>query len=251
MAAKKRTARNVETRGLEAILARLDEGMATDWPSFEAFIGAAEYHALRLLAFGDLDAWAVVLFQATGDLHPDPDYPYAANLRPFLYRSSGKQGAGLDLPLPLSIESTGRGKAARLVAVGPRGSLTITAELLEEHDVRVGATTGYYGEAASPEVVTAIRAYLAAHPDALWPPPDVVRRHLGIGGLPLLLETSAFEHVVPPKPRPRLPAMRPFAMLPSTSTTYRSLAEALAHRDATRFVAGTSNLDWRRWAVSG
>jgi hypothetical protein len=75
----------------------------------------------------------------------------------------------------------------------------------------------------------------------------LARKALRIPDATVVVATDAFEHVSGPvsgvSPKDR--------RLPSATHTYRSLAEAIVHRDPDRFRPGKSNVDWRSQVACG
>ena len=129
---------------------------------------------------------------------------------------------------------------------GPAGVLTFDRSLVDRHDLRPGRVCNVDRASESPADVLLLRAYLAAHPGSLFGSIADAASALGGGEGDVLLSSDAFEHVIsPPEDDERLAA---YAKRPSESEVYRSLADAIASRDAARFRPGASNLDWRIWA---
>ncbi len=230
----------------DAILAKLDEIAAHgNWPSFDGPLGVFEYHAMRMVAVrergGDED-WGVAFECVFGDfLDPAGDNPRAANVSTFLIVPSDPYGVRRSRGLPLSVDGD--------LVTGPAGVTRCDADAARRLDLRPGMLCGGCDGAAEDwSAILAIRAYLAEHPGALWSH-DVA----ALFGSPcdVVVASEAFAHVIgdryPDTDAP--PEIRQIAIAPSASTTFRTLAEALATGDASRFVPGESNLDWRRWAT--
>ncbi len=79
--------------------------------------------------------------------------------------------------------------------------------------------------------IAALRKDLARHPEAYWPPPPAVLARLHLReDAEVLVDATAFAHA---------------SRTPSRSPAYRSLADALAHRDPARFTPGKSNVSPR------
>lgn len=106
------------------------------------------------------------------------------------------------------------------------------------------------GLTESPADVLLVRAYLAAHPGSLSPALSDTVAALSGKLEDIFLVTDAFEHVLGPAGEGEPPPLDRFAVLPSESPTYRSLARALAADDPSLFVPGPSNLDHRLWATT-
>jgi hypothetical protein len=236
------------------ILAKLDD-IANHgvWPRFDGPLGTFEYHAMRLVAVtergGDQD-WGLAFECVYGDfLAEDEDNPYAANVSTFTIIPGDPYGTRTSRALPLSIHCEGERDPASLhidgiTVRGPAGDLRCTDDMIAAHDLRPGMLCGGCdGGATDSNLVLLIRAYLARFPGSLW---QDVTSSFG-GACDVVVVSEAFEHVlgahVPHVPK------GPFAIDPSASTTYRSLADALVAGDASLFVPGASNLDWRRWAT--
>ncbi len=223
------------------------------WPRFDGPLGTFEYHAMRLVAVtergGDGD-WGIAFECVYGDfLDEETDNPYAANISTFTIIPGDPYGTRTSRALPLSIRCDGERDPSSLhiegiTVCGPAGDLRCTDSMIAEYDLRPGMLCGGCdGGATDSNLILLIRAYLARFPGSLW---HDVTATFG-GACDVVLVSDAFEHVlgahVPNRPS------GPFAIDPSASTTYRSLADALVAGDASRFVPGESNLDWRQWAV--
>jgi hypothetical protein len=88
-------------------------------------------------------------------------------------------------------------------------------------------------------LVERVRAALAKNHRAFWNPAAKAAACLDLGARPqILVDSDAFAHVVGKQ------GGKP-ATLPSKSTTYRSIAEALVTRDAEVFEPGTPNTSWQ------
>jgi hypothetical protein len=128
-----------------------------------------------------------------------------------------------------------------VVVKGPKGTkpITLSAALVEAMDLRPGKSDAKVEDWTS---VLAIRARLVSNPDALWSDArTLARKVLDLPDAEVVVSTSAFEHVSGPASGEKGKAAR----IPGKSATYRSLAAALVHRDARRFVPGKPNNDWR------
>lgn len=239
---------------VEQILAKLDD-IATrgNWPRFDGPLGTFEYHAMRLVAVtergGDED-WGLAFECVYGDFHvEDEESAYAANVSTFVIIPAEPFGRRDSRPLPLSIRDDAERDPTSLsiegiTVSGPAGELRCTDAMIAEHDLRPGMLCGGCdGGAEDSNLILLIRAYLARYPGSLW---KDVTAAFG-GACDVVVVSDAFEHVVGANVV-NASNDGPFAIDPSASTTYRSLADALVSGDASRFVPGASNLDWRRWA---
>jgi hypothetical protein len=238
-----------------AVLAHLDAAALGDWPTFRG-ISSFEPHAMRLVvlrerATGD---WGLVFEQICGEIL-DPDLPIGIGVATKIHGPSVPPHA-VNVPhrrpvaLTASVHDLRSLALDGVVATGPRGPLRIDEAFLAAHDLRPGLVANIDGLTESPADVLLVRAYLAAHPGSLFPPlTDTVA---ALSGRPedVFLVTEAFEHVLGPAGEGEPPPLDRFAMLPSESPTYRSLARALAADDPTLFVPGPSNLDHRLWATT-
>jgi hypothetical protein len=174
------------------------------------------------------DGWLVVLERVTG---------YGPRTGILHYRfGGGTSGLVEDARRPLVLELSGD------AVKGPDGTVSLDgvdtkplAQLTEPPD--------YWGRLEARSGVAPVRAYFAAHPrsgltDTSFIPADHE----------VLVDTIAFEHADGPEPPPNH-GMRPWHVLPSASVAYRTLADAIARRDASAFDPGTPNTDWRRHAT--
>jgi hypothetical protein len=237
------------------ILAKLDE-MANRglWPRFDAPLGTFEYHAMRMVAVvergGDQD-WGVAFECVLGDFLDDEDCPsnYGATVSTYVIIPAEPFGRREARLLPLRVQSEREVSSLSIEGVtveGPAGDVACSDAMIAEYDLRPGMLCGGCdGGATDSNFVLLIRAYLARHPGSLW---GDVTPVFG-GACDVLVECDAFEHVLGTAVAARDAATAAYAINPSASPTYRSLADALASGDASRFVPGASNLDWRRWAT--
>lgn len=238
----------------EAILAKLD-AHAQDglWPRFQEPLGTFEYHALRLVAVlerGGNSDWGLAFECVHGDfLDPDGDFnAYAAQVSTYIITPHDPFGQRASRPLPLTLEGARDPLAATLAGItvhGPGGALACHAATVDALDLRPGHLCQWptapdgTASAEDPNFVMLVRAWLATHPGSLWSDP----KPWFDAPVDVLVVSDAFAHVAGPL------GSGAAARLPSESPTYRSLADALVHRDPTRFVPGPSNLDWREWAT--
>lgn len=131
-----------------------------------------------------------------------------------------------------------------MIARGPAGDLTLDESLFATFDLKPGWVTEAGGWMAR---TLAIRAYLAEHPGVFWPDPAEALEATGLPDGEVLLASTAFEHAS--GRRHDDGPVQKWHVLPSESATYRSLAEAVVARDASKFIPGESNLDWRLHAT--
>lgn len=238
-----------------AILDVLDRSAAHDWPDLWG-VTMTEYHALRLVAVRarDGDSWGVAFDALRGSL-VDEDVALGAGTWTSIYGSHVPIERHLVTPrraVPLHVPEDRDQQGSDLAGVeivGPAGVLRCDSGTAERLDLRPGRVCNLDRSSESPLDVLLIRAYLAAFPGSLWPPIEESVAHLGIDGADVVVSCDAFHHVLGPSSPVDREDLRPLSVAPSASPTYRSLAAALASRDSSRFVPGTSNLDWRCWAV--
>jgi hypothetical protein len=243
---------------VEEILAKLDELAAHgNWPRFDSALGTFEYHAMRLVAVtergGDED-WGLAFECVYGDfLVPVDEHelsPYAANVSTYVIIPKDAYGRRDARGLPLSIRDDDARDGASLsidgiTIDGPAGALACTDAMIADYDLRPGMLCGgCEGGATDSNLILLIRAYLARYPGSLW---QDVSAAFG-AECDVVVVSDAFEHVVGVGD-PDAPNTGPFAVKPSASTTYQSLAEALVAGEPSRFVPGRSNLDWRLHAT--
>ncbi|MFO0745798.1 MAG: GNAT family N-acetyltransferase [Myxococcota bacterium] len=241
----------------ESILAKLD-GLAANglWPRFQEALGTFEYHAMRMLAVrerGGAGDWGLAFECVHGDfLDENGDFnAYAANISTYVYTPHDSFGHRHCRPLPLTLHGVRSPMSAHIEGVtirGPGGELVCHDAMCDALDLRPGRlcqtppdlTTPFMDGCEDPNFVILLRAWLAHFPGSLWG--DLTAAF--DGPVDVVVASDAFEHVVGPL------GQGDAARLPSQSATYRSLADALVHRDGRRFVPGPSNLDWRLWATS-
>jgi len=249
----------------QQILAKLDEvSQNGNWPAFDAGLGVLEYHAMRMIAVrergGDED-WGLAFECVLGDfLDPGSDNADAANVSTYLVIPSDLHGIREQRELELSIAGpdavvagpadSGTIDIDGITVVGPAGELRCDRSMIARHDLRPGMLCGGCdGGAVSSRAILLIRAYLAHHAGAFWRDVTPLFR----APCDVVVTSDAFEHVLGRRDLGTgddvEPSVRRIAIAPSESPTFRSLAEALASGDASRFVAGESNLDWRKWAT--
>lgn len=230
---------------VDAILRVLDgacSGQNGFWPWFSMGVdGRYEYFGLRLVVFRAKagDGWGIVLERLMGC---DPD---SFQVSRYAYGPGATSGADFDeiVFLESAFEIEGPEESVVFhgnIAKGPMGDLVLDESLFATHDLAPGRATEFGGWAAR---TLAVRAYLAENPRAFWPEPAEALSASGVPDGELFLTSDAFFHVSGPAPEGR--KTEPWSLLPSQSTTYRSLAEAIVSRVASRFVPGESNLDYR------
>jgi hypothetical protein len=239
----------------DAVLNHLDAMVHEDWLTFRG-ISAFEPHAMRLVvlrerATGD---WGLVFEQICGEIL-DPDLPVGIGVATKIHGPSVPAHA-VNVPFrrPVALTATDHDRRSLslegVVLTGPRGTLRIEQAFLAAHDLRPGFVANFDGLTESPADVLLVRAYLAAHPGSLFPALSDTVAALSGNLEDIFLVTDAFEHVLGPAGGGEPPPLDRFAILPSESPTYRSLARALAADDPTLFIPGPSNLDHRLWATA-
>ena len=212
----------------DVILKALDAAAAAaigerlPWPTLNPTAGHFEYHAMRLIAVRaeQGDDWGVLLEVAQGD-DLDPDARWPGCVQRYTYGSRVTAGGRyLDDARPLKVD---------------RSVAKVSEALARELDLRPGLSMT--GEVAVWGDVLAIRATLARNRALVFPDPVKAAAALKVKKPQLIAVSDAFEHVS----GTGVGADR----LPSTSVAWRSLAEAIAHRDPKRFMPGAPNTDWR------
>ena len=192
-------------------------GHRLPWPGFRSGAGHFEYHAMRMIAARarDGDDWGVMFEVVQGDAQ---GVRWPATIQQYLYGSRVATSGGSYL------------EDVRKLTV-PK--LDVDPAVARKLDLRRGRA------ASSNPFVLRVRAALARDRGVFWnrPAQAIVGLELGPRA-EILVATDAFAHVVGKQ------GGKP-AILPSKSPTYRSLATAIATRDASLFVPGKSNTDWR------
>lgn len=238
-----------------SILEVLDRSAEFDWPDFWGIV-LTEYHALRLLAVRSRtgDDWGLIFDSVRGSVIDDGvaltasvwSRVYGSRVEIGLHHLSNLRPIELVLPEDRDRDSL---HLEGIEIEGPAGKLLCKGAMIADLDLRPDRVCNLDRSSESPLDKLCIRAYLATFPGSLWPSVESSAALLGIEDAEIVAVSDAFEHVL----GPQIPADRgdlhPLALLPGASPTYRSLAEALAARDPARFNPGSSNLDWRRWAV--
>jgi hypothetical protein len=120
--------------------------------------------------------------------------------------------------------------------------------MVQALDLRPGKVCNFDRTSDNPADLLLLRAYLATFPGSLFGSlADSAATMMG-STADVLLVADAFEHVLCLPGSGEEPDDR-YAMRPSESPVFRSLAEAIAQQDPSLFQPGTSNLDWRTWAT--
>jgi hypothetical protein len=238
-----------------AILEHLDKASGWGWPDFTGD-ATTEYHALRMIAAREAegDGWGVAFESIRGSFIADVnEEPFAACIWTRVYGSKLSREAR-NAPPQRSLGLNAPRHEERLLRVegilveGPAGPLACKDAMIRELDLRPGLLNNVDRSSECPADVLLIRAYLARFPASLWHSPEDALEHLGLESPRVVVVCDAFAHVLGRRATPYgwAPLDR-ISVLPSTSDTYRSLADALETREASRFRSGTSNLDWRNW----
>ncbi len=241
MSAKTKTKKAVETVSLdEQILAVLDAAAgstnAAKWPKFVTGDGAtSEYFGLRLIAVRSKtkDDWGIVLERITGSFSGKKP----TRVERFLYGSKVKPGQGKETKISFVLDRVpGKGQSIPLeingaLVKGPAGDVMLSDALVKKHGIKAG----YSCEPAGDDGYNLrLATYLAVHPSAYWEPAKIT--DLKVPDAEIIVDTTAFEHTE------GAAATKKKATLPSKSATYKSLADALASRNAKKFAPGKSNL---------
>lgn len=226
----------------ESVIALLDGETQGEWPVFRSEEVRLAYHALRLIVFRKPkgDGYAIILETLLG-AEEGKLYLLRSIVSPDAVVLAEDRGDA-ELYLERRWNPTGEN-----VIVGPAGEVTVAAEDLEALEPK-RATVSVQEDML---YTLLVRAYLQAEPTAFWASEDVLRSRLAadfdLNGYEHFLEFIAFEHVVGTTWIAGDPGDIDAAWrkLPSESETYRSLAQAIVAGDASLFVPGKSNLDWR------
>jgi hypothetical protein len=221
------------------ILRVLDAAAAADtdervrWPTLRASAGHFEYHAMRVVAVRAAkgDDWGILIEVAQGDLL-DRKTRWPAVVQRYTYGSRVAPGGRyLTDSRPLAVKAS-RGMLREPVEI------SLDRALAERLDLRPGCSITQMVE-DWPSVL-AIRAALALARAAIFPDPATLLGPLKITKPVIVAVSDAFAHVDGPAL-----GVGPLAALPSTSLAYRTMAEAIVHRDPSRFDPGVPNTDWR------
>jgi hypothetical protein len=212
------------------VLAVLDRQSELAWPRFNE-ISEDEYFAMRLVVMCERGTgdWGLVFEQVCGLFIGDDGEPASLNVKGTIFGPSVPSYAHSVTPRRHCALSYDEGTSTLL---GPAGELIFDESLVAQLDLRprLVCNLDHIGHPHH----KLIRAYLARFPGSLFGPLDQTVRALSGTEDDVLFITDAFAHIEEDKP--------------SASATYRSLAEAIVSRDATKFLPGTPNLDWRLWA---
>ena len=222
------------------ILRLLDEASAGEWPVFRAVRSALTYHALRLLAFRvpGQERFAIVFDYLVGSTEDE------LCLLRTVVSNDGEvfswRSAELYLEEPWDPEEEN-------CLVGPTCEVELTAADLEQYAPPLAT------ESVRKEMLYTllVRRYLHEDPDAFWIDPQelvtALHSDFDLSGHELLLEAREFEHVVGTKWVEDSPSETEstWAVLPSQSPVYQSLARAIVASDASLFDPGVSNLHWK------
>jgi hypothetical protein len=207
-----------------AASAQLGERMP--WPALRATGGHFEYHAMRVITVREAkgDHWGVLIEVVQGDLL-DRKAEWPAVIQQYVYGSKVPASGGRYLvdARPLKVKVKKR---------------PLDAATIQKLDLRPGASIT--GSVEHWPDVLAIRAALREQPAALFPPPAKVLKVLKVPKAKVVNVTEAFEHV-----DGVVHGKGALRKLPSESVAWRTLAEALAARDPSKFDPGVPNTDWR------
>ena len=218
-----------------------DDGEA--WPVFRAVHPDRAYQALRLVVYRQTegDGWVTILECLEGSSQESlclKRYVQTPSRQNLLTRSGNAE---------LFVDGDWEDDAENTV-VGPCGDLALSAADLQGFEPRRATASG----ARDLRFTLLVRAYLEENPGAFWPDEGELRKDLSWDGLELdgfdvLLESTAFEHVVgnASDEFDRAGIDARWRKLPSESLVYQSLARAIVARDASLFEPGESNLSWR------
>jgi hypothetical protein len=221
----------------KAILAVLDSaasaqvGVRLPWPTLVASAGHFEYHAMRVAAVRAKrgDDWGILIEVVQGDVIGDEEeVRWPATIQRYTYGSRVPSGGAYlqdARPIPATV-----------------GKRAPDAESIRALDLRPGRSIT--GQVEHWPSVLALRAAVATHPEALFPPAKQVVSVLGVPGAEVLLDVQALEHV-----DGTANGAGDLARLPSESTSWRSIADVIATRESKRFAPGASNTDWRAHAT--
>ena len=242
------------------ILAVLDaaakDASPQSWPKFATGIeddsAGYEYFALRLVGVRAKagDHWGVALERISGSFSPwEP-----TRIERFLHGSRIRDGGrASETPIAFVLDrvpdhANGETLGLDLDGVtvsGPAGSLALSNAMVAKLDLKPGLGSEDEGDAG---FNVRLRAYLATFPDAFWEPASVAATALGIPDGEILVDTRAFAHATGATYRRGKKSA--WQSVPSKSETYKSLAAAIAKRDAKLFVPAEPNVDFRLHATT-
>lgn len=220
-------------------------GDSESWPYFYGLNHERAYHALRLVAARrkNSDEW-FALFECLEGSLLDGGTGRSLYIRRYIVKADGTAGLLRGVGFPhLEIESEG---PLGVVFAGPLGSVTLDAAKAERYLPHQATAQ----DVQDMKETLGVRAYLA---ECGLPFPALSDLFEAIGKgdefaeYDVLVDSTAFEHIVGTAGIEYDPdgIDAKWRLLPSQSPVYRSLAEAIADRDVSRFQPGGSNLDWR------
>lgn len=208
--------------------------------------GARAYHAMRMVAARakDSDVWGVVFERLEGS---DAE---SFRLHRYLITSHKGRGHAFETPPFATDDDDEEPRAPEeiegVTVSGPAGDLELEDAMIETLDLRPDKVTA---EGAPSRFAVLVRAYLTKFQRAFWGDGREVAALLQIDGdYDVVVDSDAFEHVLgqlgedDPGPDGYDVAWH---VDQDESDTYQSLAIALCSNDASVFVPGASNLDWR------
>lgn len=215
----------------ESILRVLDAAAAAQmnermpWPSLRPSAGHFEYHAMRVITVRQDkgDHWGILLEVAQGDLL-DRKVEWPAIVQQYLYGSKVQPGGRYLVD-------------ARPLKVNAK-KLKVDAATAAKLDLRPGQSVT--GAVEHWDDVLAIRAALLKQRPTIFPPASKVIKVLKVPKAKVINVSDSFEHV-----DGTVLGKGELAALPSSSLAWRTLAEALAARDPSKFQPGKANTDWR------
>lgn len=234
----------------KAILADLDDwSERAGWPDLFGERPETAYHAMRLIAARAPtgDGYGIVFERLEGSTEE------TLVIRPYVCGSELEAGPIYEAkPAGFYLDDDAPPRAADDIegveVTGPRGPLRLSNAMIAARDLRPGMATGE--DVHDPRFALLLHAYMAEWPDAFWTEPNDAIDHLGLGdSADILLVSASFAHVLGAEGGAAGDAHAQWNIAPSASPTYRSLAAAIAAREASRFAPGPSNLDWRKHAL--
>jgi hypothetical protein len=207
-----------------AASAQMSERMP--WPGLRPTAGHFEFHAMRVITVRQDkgDHWGILLEVVQGDLL-DRKAEWPAIVQQYLYGSKVPVSGGRYLvdarPLKVSAKKF-KADAATVKRLDLQPTFSVTGVVERWDDV------------------LAIRHALLEAKATVFPPAAKVIKALKVPKAKVVNESDAFEHV-----DGLVLGRGELAALPSTSVAWRTLAEALAARDPSRFEPGRVNTSWR------
>ncbi|MFO0595080.1 MAG: hypothetical protein U0228_07245 [Myxococcaceae bacterium] len=199
-------------------------GARIPWPSLHPTSGHFEPHAWRVVTVRQEkgDHWGVLIEVVQGDLL-DPKVKWPAVVQRYTYGSKVQSGGRYVLD-------------AKRLKVNRRTK--VTEELIETLDLRAGQSVT--GAVESWKDVLLIRHALARDPGVFFAPAEKAAKVLKVPKGKVVSVVTKWEHV-----DGTALGKDEHARLPSSSVAWKSLAEALVARDASKFQAGAVNTEWR------